>query len=62
MSSSLIDDKPVTFGAFCHANTVTDKERFDLAHHLAAFRYKRTILSTLGADIKPIKAALMGAI
>lgn len=52
----------MTFHEFCFRFNTTDKERYDLAHHLAALRYQRTILMTIGADIKPIKAALAGSL
>ncbi len=50
------------FHEFCSIHNVTDKERFELAHRLAAMRYQRTLLFTLGADVKPIKAAMKGFI
>ena len=55
-------DTSISFHEFCARHDATDKERFELAHHLAAMRYQRTLLVTLGADIKPVKAVMKGLV
>lgn len=41
---------PMTFNDLCRQLRVTPSERVDLAHHLAVFRYRRTIEQLLGIE------------
>lgn len=54
------ETKEISFIEFCLKHDATDNEKFELAHHLAGMRYKRTILCTLGANVKPAKSAMAG--